>query len=557
MDAAAIMRLITQDPTLLGDDLAIWMQKCRWAGLSGMQYPKDYAVSIDLSQDFLLKGQPKAFLLLGITVKMRKPRETRYFCLILTVTKQELGPDGSPSYPISTEFIPYMNQGQWTLRLATLDPIFVGAMLQMKVPSTLIKGPDFYLEYIPSNTNLSCPLLTQGFKVLGGGDTTNSIVRVTIDTQKGLQHLVLKSYLRLFDHNIEAEMMSHLHSVGFSAVPIVEGTLMLKWGDHLYTLVMISQFVENEGDGGKPFWDHLQEYLHITQTQKFVKSELQKIGPLAQLVGHTTHDFHKALYQMTTVVVPQGNVDIRSEAAWEKEFRKKYIKAMGLWIQKQPVLFPSILPETIIKITENLSRIMVEVKSKTLILKSLEPVQQRIHGDLHLGQFLFQPGPPPRFVVTDLEGDPQLPPNRRAEARTVWFDLGSLLRALDYIAFFGAWESLKQQVSSHTWRAEDIFVLFLVRLMDIPFPPTLEQHRWVAESTVAHALEWAEFVGAQILCGYGAKERLWDDLPVAFKLVRATSELNYELGFRGQNALVPLLGVLTMGNRWLQLIKKE
>ncbi len=556
MDAAAVARKIVQDPAQLRDDLAIWMQKCRWAGLSGLHYPDDYAVCIEPCQDFTLGEQNQPFILMGITLTRQKPRESRYFCLIFTITKPDLGPDRAPTYPISTVFSPSITQGAWTLRLATLDPIFVISLLQMKTPTTIVHQEDIKLDYTPTKPDQLSSGSVKEFKVLGGGDTTNSIVRVIIDTEAGLQRLVFKSYLHLFAHNIEAEKISHLHEVGFTATPSLEGILKLRWGKPSYTLLLVSQFVENDGDGGKPFWDHLQEYLTIIQSQKYVKSELQKIGPLAQLVGQTTREFHEALVKTKKGQVRQGNVDIHDVTAWEGDLKDNLMNAVQLWTQRQSLLFPHLIPENSAKISETLSTLVTHIESDVLFHPTLVPFKQPIHGDLHLGQFLYQSGPPPRFFVTDLEGDPQLPPKRRREARTVWFDLGGLLRALDYIAFFGTLEILKQQIPSYPWRAEDIFTLFLVRLSGFPLPPALEPHHWVGESTVAHALEWGEFIGTQILRGYGVKDKLDEELPVTFKLVRATSELNYELGFRGQNALVPLLGVLTIGEQWLQLKKK-
>ncbi len=557
MNAAAVARKIVQDPTQLRDDLAIWMQKCRWAGLSGLEYSKDYAITIAACQDFTFEDPKHPFLLLGIMVTMLNLRESRNYFLIFSFVKPDRDPDSSPAYPNSTVFTPSMTQGQWCLRLATLDSYFVESLLRMKTTTAIFQLGNFALTYSPVSSDRSSELSVKEFKVLGGGDTTNSIVRVTVDTLGGLQRYVFKAYLRLFDHNIEAEMFSYLHAVGFSAVPKLDGILRLAWGK-VYTSILVSQFVENDGDGGKPFWDHLQEYLKITQTQKYVKLALQKVGPLAQLIGQTTHEFHNALQKMEIIhltKLAKEFINISFPKAWEQEFREKFMSAAKLWVERQPQLFPNMFPEAITNISNQFSQLMCRVQSDPLVQWLNELAIQRIHGDLHLGQFLYQSGPPPRFIVTDLEGDPQLPPEQRREARIIWFDLGGLLRALDYIAFFGTLESLKQQVPAHSWSAEDIFEMFLVRLADLPVPPTLEQYRWAAETTVVHAIEWAEFVGAQILHGYGVKERLGDELPVVFRFVRATSELNYELGYRGQNALVPLLGVLTIGRQWLELKK--
>ncbi len=554
MDAAAVARKIVQDPTLLGDELAIWMQKCRWAGLSDIQYPKDYGVSIDLCQKFSFAGQPEPFLLLGITITLQNPRDSRSFCVIFAFVKPPLNAEAASSYPISTTFAPSITQGQWVLQLASLNPIFVISLLQLKSPSNLTKGTDFTLDYIPSSMGPSFPSKIREIKVLGGGDTTNSIVRVAFDAPAGFPRVVFKSYLRLVEHNIEAEVISQLHSVGFSGVPALQGSLALTWGRRVFTLIMVSEFVENEGDGGKPFWDHLQLYLNGTQALPQLKALLQKISPLAHLVGKTTQQFHMALSKSRKSNFRGEKATLLDVNAWSTEFREKFTNAAKLCVQRLPKLFPQLISATFDHISKELSSLEKVIGTSALVDPTLVPTKQRIHGDLHLGQFLYQPGDPvSRFIVTDLEGDPQLPPERRREKRTVWFDLGGLLRALDYIAFFGAWECLKRVDPSHAWSVEEIFLCFYSPRAALPLPALVEQQKNNWEPIVNHAVEWAEYVGKEILRGYGLDVSLFEELPVAFKLARATSELNYELGFRGQNALVPLLGVLTAGRYWVKI----
>ena len=556
MNAITALRSIVKDPAQLKQELAIWMQNCRWAGLSGAQYSRDYVLDIELCKVFSLGTPPKPFLLLGIIVTMEKIPDARYFCLIFTITKQKTTSNDLFTIPPSMIFTPSIIKKQWVLQFATLDPIFIRTLLRLTRQTSIFQTTNFSLDYEPTNASSSSDYFIQEFTILGGGDTTNSIIDVKLQTPNGPQRHVFKYFLRLQQHNMEAEMMVYLHSVGFAASPPLEGILTLKWeGRGVFTVVLVSKFVENDGDGGKPFWNHLQEYLQITQTQKFVKSIYYKIGPLARSIGQTTREFHDALIQTRTGKFQPFTIDSNDIAKWTQELKEKFANAMQLWNERYNFVAPNLVPELLQKVSYELSRLYTHLGWDFLLSKDLLTYKQPIHGDLHLAQFLYQPGPPPRFIITDLEGDPQLPQEKREESRPTWFDLGSLLRALDYIAYFGTWELLKQQIQEHLWTKEDIFTLFLARLLSLPLPSPLEQYRWVGEATVAHALEWVEFVGTQILRGYGLAIHFWDVLPLTFRFMRATSELNYELIYRGQNALVPLLGVITLGNQLLQFKK--
>ncbi|OLS12505.1 MAG: hypothetical protein RBG13Loki_3867 [Promethearchaeota archaeon CR_4] len=552
------VKKIFRDIPKLASELGLWVQKCRWAGLSGKQFSKDFLVNVDFYREFSFQGNTNPFVLVGMTVKIQNPSESRQFVLLFSFADLTSPTIDVSSYPESTIFMPSNLQGQGALQLAPLDPVFVSKLLSIKETVKILKDKDFTLKYLPVNSNPLRKCNIKDIKLLGGGDTTNSIIKVTLDTPTGFQQVVFKSYLRMFEPNIEAEMITHLHSVGFSAVPALEGSLILLKGGRSYTLLLISQFVENAGDGGKPFWDHLQKYLRAIQSHNDLTPVLQEIGSLAQLIGNTTRDFHKALSKSRKKSFRPEKVDVNDIDEWTREFGEKFANAENLCAQRLPQLFPQLLPQTIAMISKDLSHIGTQLHSRSLIYPSAVITKQRIHGDLHLGQFLFQQkDDTPRFVVTDLEGDPQLPPEKRQEKRMVWFDLGSLLRALDYITFFGAWEILKQFAPSHQWTIEDVFACFFTGFAASPVPPSLEEYRNTWELIVKKATEWGTFVGSQFLQGYGAKESLQDKLPATFKLMRATSELNYELGFRGQNALVPLLGVLKVGKVWMRRIKKK
>lgn len=77
------------------------------------------------------------------------------------------------------------------------------------------------------------------------------------------------------------------------------------------------------------------------------------------------------------------------------------------------------------------------------------PAQQRIHGDLHLGQVLAVPGR--SWVIVDFEGEPLRPMRERNRLDSPVRDVAGMLRSFDYVA--GSLEIAGRDAGAAEWVA--------------------------------------------------------------------------------------------------------
>jgi len=138
------------------------------------------------------------------------------------------------------------------------------------------------------------------------------------------------------------------------------------------------------------------------------------------------------------------------------------------------------------------------------------PDQQRIHGDLHLGQVLAVPGR--AWVIVDFEGEPLRPMRERSQLDNPMRDVAGMLRSFDYVA-----GSL----------AIDGFVA--------------ATDDWVATARAAFTLGYSEASG----CDIQANRALVD----AFELDKALYETVYEVRNRPAWLPIPLLALRRLSER--------
>jgi maltose alpha-D-glucosyltransferase/alpha-amylase len=157
-------------------------------------------------------------------------------------------------------------------------------------------------------------------------------------------------------------------------------------------------------------------------------------------------------------------------------------------------------------------------RARAILLRRIDALRTRSHGDYHLGQLLFTGRD---FVIRDFDGEGNRPLSDRRRKRSPLRDVGSMLRSFDY--------ATQSALNQGGLRPEDAARLQpWARLWQV----------WVSAAFVRSYLSTA--AGAAFLPANR------DDLSLLLDfhlLKRAVNELRYELAAGAARARVPLLGL--------------
>jgi maltokinase len=148
----------------------------------------------------------------------------------------------------------------------------------------------------------------------------------------------------------------------------------------------------------------------------------------------------------------------------------------------------------------------------------------RVHGDLHLGQVLWDEG---RWHVVDFEGEPTRPLPERRRASSPLRDVAGMIRSYSYIAELAL-------VSHGVVGEPDLDQRELVVLAEA----------WEERAVAAFVAGYASVRGIDELLPDGPESR--DALVGVFELDKALYELAYETGHRPHLAPIPRRAVVRL-----------
>ncbi len=230
------------------------------------------------------------------------------------------------------------------------------------------------------------------------------------------ERLVLKCYRRLMPGpHPEIELTRYLAAHGFSSLPAVHGSAEVSVGDTSAAGALLLQDYVADGRDG---WLEAEQELRMLLDAGDVDAAAAAPFDWAPAIGTATAELHAVLASADE----PGFTPRRATRAELTGLRiaadAQLDEALAL-LQGEP--------------RSTLQRAAPFLRERFALFESADaPLLTRVHGDLHLGQFLARDGRPPALV--DFEGEPTRPADERRQLASPLRDLAGLLRSVDHAA---------------------------------------------------------------------------------------------------------------------------
>jgi maltose alpha-D-glucosyltransferase/alpha-amylase len=355
--------------------------------------------------------------------------------------------------------------------------------------------------------------------------------------------LILKFFRRLeAGINPEVEIGRYLAGQNFSHTPLMVGAIEYRSPrQEPSTIAILHEFVPNQGDAWRYTLDSLARFYERALTMGIEESDaeiahrsflslaqidlparaLELIGPYlesARLLGRRTAELHLALS------MPTDDPFIRSEPLTDLHRRAMYHSVVGQADQKI-----QLLREHQEKLSGNLRTLAagviekqseIERFARSILIRKIEAVRIRCHGDYHLGQLLYTGKD---FFIIDFEGETGRLLGQRRVKHTPLRDVAGMLRSFHYAAYAPLYGEAGSVRPEDTARLEN-WARF-----------------WYACTGATFLKSYLELMDAPLV------PRSPDQLRVLLEismLDKVLYELGYELNNRPQWIKIPLEGIL-------------
>lgn len=380
---------------------------------------------------------------------------------------------------------------------------------------------------------------------LGKGNTTNSLFQLDILNKRNpnqkIVSFILKSY-KSFSESLEPSMLFVLVKNKFPNAPKIYGTIKLL----NKPTIGIIESVPNSGNLGDIYWNELnnmiskvfkdgtKEYSTIgdkSYISKIIKENCVETLKVSNEIGNYIKDLHNSLILPD---IPEYNIQSINSNDYLDGYSDKLNSMTSdliKYMTKKPESAFYNLPKIssiLIDIKDIIERYRREFDEQTIKI-------QPVHQDLHMEQVLYEKVEGKyNFYFIDFEGDPQLSKEEKKEKFPIEKDLASFLRALSYIKFNTLLGFIEKNVIKKDKFAvpEEILYNLFFRRAARPVDKILD--------VVLNVLNvWENKLMNKILRNLDAHYVLI----TYFYIERALHELNYEILFRPNKIIVPILGL--------------
>lgn len=385
-----------------------------------------------------------------------------------------------------------------------------------------------------------------GLEQLGGGNTTNLLFSLKI-YKKGANKepisYILKSY-KDYSGSLEPRTLFVLVKNNFPNAPKIYGTIKLQGKE----TIGILEDVSNIGNLGDIYWNEVNKMIYdvfkrVNDDYSFInnkedmsnmiKKHCVESLKVSEKIGFQIKKLHKALILKDDPLYSKEMVD-------SKNYLKNYTDNLNSMVSKIQN-YISKKPEGAFYNSPKITSIFLDIKDIIEKFRAEFDIDQitiqPVHQDLHFQQILYNKNNGDYiFYFIDFEGDPQLSQEERKAKFPIEKDLASFLRSLSYIKFNTLINFIEKKIvdkNKFEVPAEFLFSLYFRKSSKIS-----KKHK-----TLEIALNllnlWENKLMGKI---FDKSLKLHFTLINYFTIERTLHELNYELLFRPNNIIIPILG---------------
>ncbi|MHA1987573.1 MAG: hypothetical protein ACW98D_13120 [Promethearchaeota archaeon] len=381
---------------------------------------------------------------------------------------------------------------------------------------------------------------------LGKGNTTNMLFMLSIANKRTPGQLpisyVLKSY-KNYSVSLEPSTLFTLVKNKFPNAPKIYGTIKIR---DIETIGIIES-VPTDGNLGEIYWNELnalinstfnginkdfQEFSEKSRISKLINDYCIESKKVSSDIGTYINNLHKSL------ILPEEEV-YNLESVSSNIYLKNYTDTLNSMISDLLNQMTQ-QPESAFFNLPKISSILIDIKD--IIEKFRNEFEERdieiqpVHQDLHMEQILYNKVDNEYdYYFIDFEGDPQLSLKDKKGKFPVEKDLASFLRALSYIKFNTLLYFIEKNIirkEKYEVPEEILYNLFFRRAAR-PLNKGLD--------VILNVLNtWETKLMGKILKNLNLNYVLI----TYFYIERALHELNYEILYRPNKIIIPVLGLI-------------
>ncbi|MFW9947488.1 MAG: hypothetical protein ACFFDX_11755 [Candidatus Odinarchaeota archaeon] len=383
---------------------------------------------------------------------------------------------------------------------------------------------------------------------LGGGNTTNLLFLLSIKNlnkpNSNPISYVVKSYKEYLE-SFEPRILFVLVKNNFPNAPKIYGTLKF----HEKETIGILENVQNIGNVGDIYWNELndmvnrvykdldEDYSYLADKQKrieIIKENCSESLKVSEQIGIQIKQLHKALILSDQI---QFNKEVVDSVKYLKNYTIKLYSMITLIESKMKKrsgnsFFKSPkISSILIDIKDIIEKFRAEFQAPEITI-------QPVHQDLHMQQILYnKTNGQYQFYFIDFEGDPQLTLEEKKKKFPIEKDLASFLRSLSYIKFNTLLHLIEKKIvdpKKFEVPEEFLFNLYFRKTS------TITQKHKILEMFMKLLNSWENRLMGKL---FDKNLNLHFTLINYFTIERTLHELDYELLFRPNKIIVPILGL--------------